>query len=115
MKNLPVIVTFNRGKQFILLCLITLTCCITSTAWAQLESVNAQTKIPDHPRLLMLSGEETSIKKVIGADKTWSGLNQALLSECDSIDAEPVLERIQIGRRLLSVSREALRRIFYLS
>lgn len=95
--------------------MITLICCITNNAWAQLEVVNAQTKIPDHPRLLMLSGEETSIKKVIGADQTWSGLNQALLSECDSIVAAPVLERIQIGRRLLSVSREALRRIFYLS
>ena len=82
---------------------------------AQTDSLKPGITVPDHPRLLMLAGEEAAIKKVIGADHTWEGLNQALLSECDSIIAAPLLERIQIGRRLLGVSREALRRIFYLS
>ncbi|NJK98999.1 MAG: hypothetical protein HC905_32465 [Bacteroidales bacterium] len=42
-------------------------------------------------------------------------MHDVILAECDKIvDMQPV-ERIQIGRRLLDKSREALRRIFYLS
>ncbi len=42
-------------------------------------------------------------------------MHQAILTEADVIGKAPVLERIMTGRRLLSVSREALRRLFILS
>jgi hypothetical protein len=113
--HLNVISKTNWKNWILLVCITTLTCLLNNPVLAQTDSLKPGITVPDHPRLLMLAGEEASIKKVIGADHTWEGLNQALFSECDSIIAAPLLERIQIGRRLLSVSREALRRIFYLS
>jgi hypothetical protein len=64
---------------------------------------------------MLLSGEEQEIKRMIGEDKQREKLHQALLTESDNMLDLELLERKQIGRRLLSVSREALRRIFYLS
>jgi hypothetical protein len=42
-------------------------------------------------------------------------MHEAILTECNNILNLPPVERIQIGRRLLDKSREALRRIFHLS
>lgn len=88
---------------------------LSSALFAQTDSLHSDAKVPDHPRLLMLKGEEAALKKNIAGDKIWSGLHNAMLQECDSLIAKAPLERIQIGRRLLSVSREAIRRIFFLS
>lgn len=71
--------------------------------------------LPDHPRLLWLAGEEAKIKQQIGRSEEWSRLHQGILAESDSMMALPVLERIQTGRRLLSVSRECLRRVLFWS
>ncbi len=101
-------------KSFIVnvVTLLLLTC---SIATAQTDHIGTNVKLPQHPRILMLKGEEEAIKKNIARDKTWNKLHQAILQESDQlISAEPV-KRIQIGRRLLDKSREALRRIFYLS
>lgn len=73
------------------------------------------TKIPQHPRLLMLKGEEKQIKASIQTSKEWKSVHDVILSECDSLLAKPPVERTMIGRRLLQVSREALRRNFFLS
>lgn len=86
-----------------------------SVVWAQDNPLTASTKVPDHPRILLLKGEEQAIQKTISADPTWSNMHQAILTEADVIGKAPVLERIMTGRRLLSVSREALRRLFILS
>lgn len=72
-------------------------------------------KLPDHPRILMLKGEEAGIKKNIAADKTWRKIHQAIITESDNIIGLEPIKRIQIGRRLLDKSREALRRLFMLS
>ncbi len=88
---------------------------LKSTAFAQLKHLTNVSKLPDHPRILLLKGEEKSIQKNYATDKNWAKIHGVILSECDKLVAEPALERIQIGRRLLSVSREALRRIFFLS
>ena len=77
--------------------------------------VGADVKFATHPRILMMKGEENAVKQIIAADKTWNNVHQAILAECDNIITVAPLERIKIGRRLLSTSREALRRIFYLS
>lgn len=69
----------------------------------------------DHPRIMLLKGEETAIKKAVNDNPVWNKMHAAILEECDEIIGQPPVERIQIGRRLLDKSREALRRIFYLS
>jgi Heparinase II/III-like protein len=72
-------------------------------------------KLPSHPRILLLKGEEAAIANTVSTDLTWQAVHQYILNECDSmIEMQPV-ERVLIGRRLLDKSREALRRIFYLS
>jgi len=70
---------------------------------------------PGHPRILLLKGEERLIGQSIAASPAWRKMHEAILAECDQITGKPPVERIQIGRRLLDKSREALRRIFYLS
>jgi hypothetical protein len=84
--------------------------------WAQqpvselVRSMSAQ-----HPRLLMLKGEELLINQQVKNYADWHNVHQAILAECDKLIHEKPLERIQIGRRLLGVSRECLRRVFQLS
>lgn len=72
-------------------------------------------KSSDHPRIMLLRGEEKIIKKTIASNATWKKMNDAIVAECDKIIGLPPVEHIKIGRRLLDKSREALRRIFYLS
>jgi hypothetical protein len=84
-------------------------------AFAQLKHLNHVSKLPDHPRIMLLKGEEKGILNNINSDKNWATIHQTILAESDKIIDLPPLERIQIGRRLLDKSREALRRIFMLS
>ena len=88
---------------------------IPFTISAQVDQIGTITNLQPHPRILLFKGEEEAIKKTISGDTTWQKLQQAILSECDSLVGKPPLERIQIGRRLLDKSREALRRLFFLS
>ncbi|GAB4039303.1 heparinase II/III domain-containing protein [Spirosoma jeollabukense] len=87
---------------------------LPSLTWAQVDRVGAA-RFPDHPRILLLKGEEATIQRTVSADKTWGHLNQAILTECDGMLPLAPLERIKIGRRLLSTCREGLRRIFYMA
>ena len=68
-----------------------------------------------HPRILLLKGEENQIGKSIAGNPIWKKMHEAILTESNNILELPPVERIQIGRRLLDKSREALRRIFTLS
>ncbi|MGC9353641.1 MAG: heparinase II/III domain-containing protein [Mariniphaga sp.] len=68
-----------------------------------------------HPRILLLEGEEQQIRDLIDADATWEKMHLAILEKSTELIGKPVLERVMTGRRLLSVSREALKRIFFLS
>lgn len=77
--------------------------------------LKAETKVPNHPRILLLQGEEKSILKNIASDQNWAKIHQVIIAESDHLLNQPTLERIQIGRRLLDKSRECLRRVFYLS
>ena len=83
--------------------------------FAQLKHLKGTETMPNHPRILMLNGEEKTLQNSIKKDANWTKLHQAILDESDKIIALPTLERIQIGRRLLDKSRECLRRVFYLS
>lgn len=71
--------------------------------------------LPDHPRILLLQNEESGIKENLNKDKNWALIHQNIMEEANQIIPLPTLERIQVGRRLLDKSREALRRLFILS
>lgn len=68
-----------------------------------------------HPILLLNKGEEKTIQNRIESSPTWNKMHQAILDESENILTLEPQERIKVGRRLLGVSREYLRRIFYLS
>ena len=71
--------------------------------------------LPAHPRLLLPRGAEDSLLLRIGQDSLWKFVHASILEESDRIAAlPPVTCRVE-GRRLLSTSREALRRIFFLA
>lgn len=86
-----------------------------SPVFAQLKHLKINPKLPNHPRILLLKGEEKGIQKNVANDKNWAAIHGAILAECDKMIGLEPLKRIQIGRRLLDKSREALRRIFFLS
>mgnify|MGYP002624246848 CR=1 FL=1 len=69
----------------------------------------------DHPRLILLSGKEQAVRDKISSDPVVAGADSTILSFCHHVMPLPPVERIKIGKRLLHVSREALKRIFYLS
>lgn len=87
---------------------------VTLTGTAQTDHIGAFAP-PPHPRLLLYKGEEQLIQKTIAGDKLWQGMHQAILAESNALLSKPPIERIQIGRRLLDKSREAIRRLFFLS
>jgi len=88
---------------------------ITDSRSIPADSIDLNTSFGAHPRILLKEGQEKALKASIQGDKTWSALHDAILKESDRIIDLPVLQRIQIGRRLLDKSREAIRRIFQLS
>jgi hypothetical protein len=99
-------------KKFLVLMLLI---CITGISHAQ-QSVSLQSITnKQHPRILLLKGEEVQIAKSIEGNQIWKKMHETIVKECDSLLILPPIERIQIGRRLLDKSREALRRVFYLS
>jgi hypothetical protein len=89
--------------------------CCTYTGMAQQKVVSTSSISQSHPRILLFEGEEKELIQSIDQDSTWSMLHRALLKECDRLLTIEPVKRIQIGRRLLDKSREALRRIFMLS
>ncbi len=88
---------------------------IQHTATAQTDHIGEIKNMQAHPRILMLKGEENNIKLSIGKDTVWANTQQAIINESDRLINVAPIQRIQIGRRLLDKSREALRRLFFLS
>jgi hypothetical protein len=102
----------NNSKVVIIFLFLNL-CSLLSFA-QQEDYVQNDIKI-QHPRILLLKGEESIINQSVANNPTWEKMHLAILQECESIINLKLLERIQIGRRLLDKSRECLRRVFYLS
>lgn len=71
--------------------------------------------VSDHPRLLMKAGEESLVAEMLDGDPVMQKVHEAIIAECDRMLALPLLERVMKGKRLLHTSREAIRRIFWLS
>ncbi|MFV0553753.1 MAG: heparinase II/III family protein [Mangrovibacterium sp.] len=72
-------------------------------------------KLTNHPRLLMTHGEEVEVMAKLQDNPDILRLHHYLLQCSDSIIDNPTLSYEKQGMRLLAVSREAFRRIFYLS
>jgi len=82
----------------------------------QLSSVGAQTKLPDHPRLLFPKSAEAQVKQQIQSDPLAKDLYQELLRRADHAITLPVCRyHIPDGKRLLSQSRHALSNILHCS
>lgn len=96
-------------KRFLLVVLVFMS---TGPLRAQTEYVTPSTPLPSHPRILLLKGEGKALKKQVNADPYWKEIQADLIREADRIVELPVNQRIKIGKRLLSVSRENLRRVF---
>lgn len=71
--------------------------------------------LPVHPRLLLMQKQECSLLSNIQSDKNWSTIHNAIIKEADVILKKSLPVRKLEGRRLLDVSREELKRIFFLS
>ena len=72
-------------------------------------------KIAPHPRLLLPEGGEEAIKKAIAEYPPLAAVHQRIMELCDRTLTESPVERIKEGKRLLAISRIALKRIYYLS
>jgi hypothetical protein len=79
------------------------------------DSISVSTNIPNHPRLLLLKGEENELLKNIKKDAYWNDMHASVLREADRIITLPLNERKLVGRRLLDISRSNIQRIFFLS
>ncbi len=69
----------------------------------------------DHPRIMVHRDDVAGIREGLGKSSVKSRIHTDIINECEAILKLQKLERIQTGRRLLGVSRESLRRVFYLS
>lgn len=77
-----------------------------------LYSINVE---KSHPRILLKHGEEEKILKLIKRDSCMLYVHNYIMKNSEGyLDKKPST-RIMTGRRLLSVSRNALQRIYYLS
>ena len=68
-----------------------------------------------HPRLWLAAGEEEAVRARIASEPEVAMADSIILAACDKMLTQPTLERVKIGKRLLHISREALKRVFYLS
>ncbi len=79
--------------------------------------VTSRSRMPRHPRLLLQRGQEKSLLRDVRKDSTWTDVHKSILNVAGwyvNRETNPVEYKLT-GRRLLGISREALRRIIYLS
>ncbi|MGV3541226.1 MAG: heparinase II/III domain-containing protein [Rufibacter sp.] len=106
-------ITRMNAKTVLLLFLFALLASVNAVAQAPvLPAVN---QLPGHPRIMWLKGEEQNIDLAVKNEAAYGRIHQLLLQESEAMLDLPVLERKLQGIRLLHVSGEALRRIFFLS
>lgn len=81
----------------------------------EVKTVPPLTNLVPHPRLFLSNGSEKGLMQKVKKDKYWLTMHNDIIAECDRFIQLPPSERILEGKRMLKVSRESLRRIFYLS
>ncbi len=83
--------------------------------FAQTNTIPVNYQPHSHPRLLLINEELSDLKNDIAGDVLKSKVNLAIIKKANDMIALPPVQRIVEGRRLLAVSREFLKRIFFLS
>lgn len=68
-----------------------------------------------HPRLILKNSDKDAVKKVIEDNQHIAKIHKRIIANADEMLGLPLLERKMVGRRMLGVSQEALKRILYLS
>lgn len=81
----------------------------------RVQAADNEMQLPPHPRLLAREADWARLEARLALEPDLAAYHAALLVEARHLLAEPPLERIMIGRRLLHVSRELLRRVALLS
>ncbi len=71
--------------------------------------------LPDHPRLIFFSSDETILRQRISENKHIAALHKVILDSADNMIYEKPVVYKKTGRRLLKVSRTCLRRVLFLS
>ena len=71
--------------------------------------------ISSRPRLLLHAGEENRIKDAINKYPSLAGVHQQIMDTCEVTLNYPPIQYQKEGKRLLAISRIALRRIYYLA
>ena len=72
-------------------------------------------KLTPHPRLLLKSGDITAMRALPARSATAKIVHDRIIAESERIIGVEPVERVKVGKRMIAVSREALKRIFYLS
>ena len=87
--------------------------CSSSETQAQDVLKGVQMNAP-HPRLLLTKADEAAIRASVKKDAFWQQVDSLLMNAANDALTMPMPQRIVIGRRLLDVSRETLRRVLLL-
>ncbi len=72
-------------------------------------------KLTPHPRLLLKTGDITAMRALPARSATAHKVHDRIIAESERIIGLEPVERVKVGKRMIAVSREALKRIFYLS
>jgi hypothetical protein len=103
--------------RFAALIIIVSFSCLTST-WAQQATVESsdvlKTLDKSHPRLMLKDKDLEHLKELYEKDEVLKKCLRDVLDEANNCAGKPMLTYRKIGPRLLSVSRECLRRIYAL-
>jgi hypothetical protein len=79
---------------------------VATSASGQVQRVPADVRMPPHPRLLLLRGEEQGILRAIAADSSRRRIHQAIISGADELlPLPPALPRRRGIRRCSGLSR----------
>jgi len=85
------------------------------TATQEKEISIAWEKLAPHPRIMLGNGQEEKLKNKLTKNPHMKNVHDALIKEATKMLAKAPAERKLEGRRLLGVSREVLKRVFYWS
>ena len=103
-------------KKHIQLLLIVLTVTLISYSCGSHKLIKTeQDGIPNHPRIILLEGDEKELLKRIAESDDLSKINMLVFSIADGYVNSESIKRKLIGKRLLQVSRAYLKRILFLS
>ena len=97
----------RKRLTFLFLLLLAVKCDV----FAQQAYLNGTERIPNHPRILLLKGEEKAIKRSIRKNPVWKDVHQILMDKADEAVQLPVNEYKKQGMRL-PVAYDNFRHLF---